>query len=111
MKANICVCGTNGTNYMHTPPPPPPVHVFILKLQLTLPIANGLVNQRNTGGERNGRIHAVLGCKASTVDAPDADLPDAYFCLDTALAEAGVDVLLLGGEELCLATDEAKRNR
>ena len=87
-----------------------PATLFILKL-LTLPIPNGLVNQRNTGGERNGPIRAVLGCKASTVDATDADLPDAYFCLDTALAEAGVDILLPSGEELRLAPDEAQRIR
>ena len=74
--------------------------------QLTLPIPNCLVHQRNTGGVRD-RSAGLLGlAQPGAVDAPDADLPDVDILLDPALLVTSVDILGIGREELDLPPTE-----
>lgn len=74
--------------------------------QLTLPIPNSLVNQRNTRGVRD-RSAGLLGlAQPGAVDAPDADLSNVDILLDPALLVTCVDILGIGREELDLPPTE-----
>ena len=74
--------------------------------QLTLPVPNCLINQRDAGGIR-GRSAGRPGLReVGAVDTSDADLSDVNFLLDPALPVTGGDVLGIGREELNLPPAE-----